>query len=93
VSKLTAGKRRFVKRALGNARPTIWVGKDGPSEDLVKEIERQLSKNEMVKVKILKSAIVERQVKEIALGIVEKTGSTLVEVRGHTLMLYKHRKK
>ena len=92
MSKPTPGKRRFVKRVLDNARPTIWVGKDGPSEDLVKEIERQLSKNEMVKVKILKSAIVERQVKEIVVRIVEKTGSFLVEVRGHTFMLYKRRK-
>jgi RNA-binding protein len=93
MSKLAAGKRRFVKRALGNARPTIWVGKDGPSEDLVKEIERQLSKNEMVKVKILKSAIEEQKAKEIASRIAEKTGSSLVEVRGHILMLYKRRKK
>jgi RNA-binding protein len=59
----------------------------------VKEIERQLSKNEMVKVKILKSAIAEQQAKEIASRIAEKTGSSLVEVKGHTLMLYKRRKK
>jgi RNA-binding protein len=93
VSKLTAGKRRFVKRALGNARPTIWIGKDGPSQDLVKEIERQLSKNEMVKIKILKSAIAEQQTKEIASRIAEETESSLVEVRGHTVILYKRRKK
>lgn len=93
MSKLTAGKRRFVKRALGNARPTIWIGKDGPSQDLVKEIERQLSKNEMVKIKILKSAIAEQQTKEIASRIAEETESSLVEVRGHTVILYKRRKK
>jgi len=93
MSKLTAGKRRFVRRALCNSRPTIRVGKDGPSGDLVKEIERQLDKNEMVKVKILKSAIAEQEAKEIASRIAEQTGSSLVELRGHTLMLYKRRKK
>lgn len=93
MSELTAGKKRFVKRALRNARPTVWVGKDGASEDLAKEIEKQLNKNGMVKVKILKSAIIGQQAEEIASKIAEKTQSSLVQVRGHTLMLYKSRKK
>jgi RNA-binding protein len=93
MSELTAGKKRFVKRTLGKARPTIWIGRDGTSGDLIKEVEKQLDKNKMVKVKILKSALAEQEAKQIALKIAEETGSSLVEVRGHTFMLYKHRKK
>lgn len=93
MSELTAGKKRFVKRTLGSARPTIWVGRDGASDDLVKEVEKQLGKNKMVKVKILKSALAGQEAKQIALRISEETGSSLVEVRGHTFMLYKRRKK
>jgi RNA-binding protein len=61
--------------------------------ELLKEIEKQLDKNEMVKVKVLKSALEENKAKEIASRIAEKTESSLVEVRGHTFMLYKRRKK
>jgi RNA-binding protein len=93
MTELTPGKKRFVKRRLSDAKPTIWVGRGGTSEDLVKEVDKQLDKNRMVKVKILKSALAETEAKQIASKIAEETGSSLVEVRGHTFMLYKYRKK
>jgi RNA-binding protein len=93
MSELTAGKKRFVKQMLTDARPTIWIGRGGASEDLLKEVEKQLYKNKMVKVKILKSGLAEQEAKQIALKIAEQTGSSLVEVRGHTFMLFKRRKK
>jgi RNA-binding protein len=93
MSELTAGKKRFVKQMLTDARPTIWIGRGGTSEDLLKEVEKQLYKNKMVKVKILKSGLAGQEAKQIALKIAEQTGSSLVEVRGHTFMLFKRRKK
>ena len=47
----------------------------------------------MVKVKVLKSALEGNKAKEIASRIAEQTEASLVEVRGHTFMLYKRRKK
>jgi RNA-binding protein len=85
--------KRRIKRKLSGEKPTIWVGKSGTSKELLKEIEKQLEKNEMVKVKVLKSALEGNRAKEIALKIAEETGASLVEVRGHTFMLYKRRKK
>jgi RNA-binding protein len=93
MSELTVGKKRFVKQMLSNARPTIWIGKGGTSEDLLNEVEKQLDKNKMVKVKILKSGLADQEAKQIASKIAEQTGSSLVEVRGHTFMLYKRQKK
>ncbi|MGC8895971.1 MAG: YhbY family RNA-binding protein [Candidatus Bathyarchaeia archaeon] len=90
---MTAGMKRRIKRRLGGEKPTIWVGKSGASKELLKEIEKQLDKNEMVKVKVLKSALEENKAKEVASKIAEDTGASLVEVRGHTFMLYKRRKK
>jgi RNA-binding protein len=55
----------------------------------IDEVARQLEKREMVKVKILKSALGDEQAKDLASTIAEQTESTLVEVRGHTLILYK----
>jgi RNA-binding protein len=89
MSKLTAGKIRFIKRKLWDETPTIWIGKSGTSTQLVEEIEKQLKKNKMIKAKILKTALVEHETKEIATTIAQQTGATLVEVRGHTFILYK----
>jgi RNA-binding protein len=85
--------RRRIKRRLSGEKPTIWVGKSGTSQELLNEIEKQLEKNEMVKVKVLKSALEGNKAKEIASRIAEETEASLVEVRGHTFMLYKRRKK
>jgi RNA-binding protein len=93
MSGLTAGKRRFVMRQLGDAKPTVWVGKSGATSELVKEIALQLTKNKMVKGKILKSALSEQEAKEVAFQIAQETCATLVEVRGHTFILYKPRTK
>ena len=93
MSKLTAGKKRFVKRSLGEANPTVWVGKDGVSEEVLKEVLKQLGKNRMVKVKVLAAGLKGDDAKAIALRVAEGTGSALVEVRGHTFMLYKKREQ
>lgn len=93
MSKLTAGKKRFIKRKLSEEKPTVWVGKGGASAELLKEIEKQLTKNKFVKAKILKSALSEQEAKQVASAIAEQTRATLVEVRGHTFILYKPRNK
>ncbi len=92
MSIMTAGKKRRIKRRLSSERPTILIGKNGASEQLLEEIGRQLKKEEMVKVKILKTGLAEGQTKQIASKVAQKTEALLVEVRGHTFMLYKSRK-
>ncbi|HEY4675461.1 MAG TPA: YhbY family RNA-binding protein [Candidatus Bathyarchaeia archaeon] len=93
MSKLTAGMKRRIKRELSLENPTIRIGKSGVSEQLLGEIEKQLENKEMIKVKILKSALAADEAKQIAVGIAEKAEAFLVEVRGHTFMLYKRRRK
>jgi RNA-binding protein len=85
--------RRRIKRRLSGEKPTIWVGKNGVTQEILKEIKKQLDKNEMVKVKILKSALEKEKAKLMASKIAEQAEASLVEVRGHTLMLYKRRRK
>ena len=93
MSGLTAGKKRFVKRHLSDESATVLIGKSGVSDQLLKEIGKQLDKNKMVKVKALKTALGSVDTKLFAQRIAEQTGSALVEVRGHTFMLYKSRKE
>ena len=93
MSKMTEGKKRFVKRTLREQRPTVWIGKSGISEEICKEIERQLKKNQMVKVRILQSGLAGSETKQLAMEIASRTDASLVEVRGHTFMLYRRRTK
>jgi RNA-binding protein len=93
LSKMTVREKRDVKRKLAQGNPTVCVGKSGASQELSKEIEKQLKKEEMVKIRILKSVLAHDEAKQMASRIAEQTEATLVEVRGHTFMLYKPDKK
>ena len=57
------------------------------------EIDGQLERTEIVKARILKNALAENNAKNIAAKIAQQTESVLVEVRGHTFMLYRKKKK
>ncbi|MEM3874810.1 MAG: YhbY family RNA-binding protein [Candidatus Bathyarchaeia archaeon] len=85
--------KRRIKSEFGGEKPTIWIGKKQVSGELVKEIEKQLEKREVVKIKILKSALQEAKASEIASAISRRTEADLVEARGHTFILYKRRRK
>ncbi len=85
--------KRHVKHVLKEEKPTIHVGKDGFTPQCAGEIDKQLDKNKMVKVKILKSALQTETAKNIATKAAEHTDSALVEVRGHVFILYRKRKK
>lgn len=93
MSKITAGKKRFVKRSLYDERPTLRIGKGGVSERFLNELDKQLKKSKMVKVRILQTALLDDEAKRVASQVAEQTGACLVEVRGHTFMLYRARQK
>ncbi|MGB9740158.1 MAG: YhbY family RNA-binding protein [Candidatus Bathyarchaeia archaeon] len=93
MSKLTSGMKRRIKRELSMERPTIWIGKGGASQEIVEEIVKQLDTNETVKIKILKSALENTKAKQFASKIAAMADASLVEVRGHTFILYKRKTK
>jgi RNA-binding protein len=85
--------KRHVRHRLKDEKPTIWVGKDGLTPQLSNEIENQLEKKKMLKIKILKSALQQDTTQTIASKAAEQTGASLVEVRGHVFILYRRHKK
>jgi RNA-binding protein len=90
---ITPKMKRRIKRELSVEKPTVWVGKEGATPQIVNEISRQLEKREIVKAKILRTALKDEEAKSIASKIAHQTNSSLIEVRGHTFLLYKRRKK
>ena len=93
MSKITTRMKRHVRHELKEEKPTIWIGKDGLTPQLSNEIENQLEKKKMLKIKILKSALQQDTAQTIASKAAEQTGASLVEVRGHVFILYRRHKK
>ncbi len=90
---ITPKLKRRIKRKLGAEKPTVWVGKEGATTQIVNEIAKQLDKREMIKAKILRTALKDDEAKSIATKIAQQTESQLIEVRGHTFLLYKKKTK
>lgn len=90
---LTLKMKRRIKRKMSTQKPTIWIGKHGTTKETLAEIDRQLEREEVVKVKVLKTAIVESDAKSIADETARRTRSVAVAVRGHTFVLYRKREK
>jgi len=90
---ITSGMKRRIKREFSLQKPTVWVGKEGATTKIINEINRQLEQHEIVKAKIHQTALKDLEAKDIATNIVTQTNSTLIDLRGHTLILYKKRKR
>ena len=69
--------------------PILNIGKNGVTDSLIEELNKQIKANRLVKVRILKSAEEEKDLNAIAEEISEATRSTLIEVRGRTVVLYR----
>jgi RNA-binding protein len=93
MSKITTKMKRHVRHELKEEGPTIWVGKEGLTPAVTAQVEAQLQRTKMVKIRILKSALETDTAKAIASRTAEQTSAALVEVRGHVFILYRRRKK
>jgi len=90
---MTSRMKRRLKREFSNSRPTVWVGKEGATPQILNEVSRQLEQHEVVKGRILQMALKDADAKELSEKIAKETESMMVEVRGHTFILYRKRRK
>ena len=69
--------------------PIINVGKAGLTDSVIEEIKVQLKKRKLIKIKFLKSALKDKDKKELAQELVEKTNAQLIHKVGFVVVLYK----
>ena len=93
MSKITTKMKRHVRHKLKDEKPTVWIGKEGLTPQISNEIDTQLEKHKMLKVKILRSALQTETAKIIASEAAEQADAALVEVRGHVFILYRRHRK
>lgn len=84
-------QREFLRKAAHNLEPIVRLGKEGFTDNQIKTILEAIEGRELIKVKILQNAIVEKQ--EVAKEIEEKTGCEVVGIIGRTIIIYKENKE
>ncbi len=88
---LTGADKRAL-RALGNGlKATIYIGKQGVSEDILQAIVDAHEHAELIKLKVLDTCPVDRH--EAAAALEERSGSLLVQVLGRTILLFRRHPK
>jgi RNA-binding protein len=85
-----SGKQRRHLRGLGHdLDPVVQLGKDGITDGVIGALGAALETHELIKVKLGQSFPGDRH--EAADALAAKTGAELVQVLGHTLLLYRAR--
>jgi RNA-binding protein len=78
-----------LKNEATKIKPIINVGKNGITDSVVEEIKKQVKANRLVKIKMLKTSAEGEDIKTSAEKLAEATKTTLIDVRGSTVVLYR----
>jgi RNA-binding protein len=84
---VTGSGIRYLRGLGHHLDPVVQVGKEGITDALVAALREALTAHELVKVKVLAEAPVDR--KEAGPELATRTGATLAQVLGRTVLLYK----
>ena len=87
MDELTGKQRRYLRGLANQLKATVYLGKDGLSDAVQHAVEEAYANRELIKVRLEKSCPVERH--EAGRLLAEATESHLVQVLGHTLVLYR----
>ena len=85
-------KQRAYLRGLANTIPAILqIGKNGISENLVKQVDDALEARELIKLTVLETS--PEETIDIANSLAQSTNSELVQTVGNKITLFRPRKK
>ena len=87
VNELTIKQKKYLKGLAHPLSPVVKIGKEGLTESVFTTIETELLHHELIKVKIGSNSAVDKTT--AAEQIPGKTASSLVQLIGKTIILYK----
>ena len=88
---LTSKQRAYLRSLANSAETILQVGKEGISENLIKQVDDALTARELIKGKVLETA--PGFAGEIAAQQAEATGSEVVQVIGMRFVLFRRNLK
>ena len=80
-------KERSLRKTAHHLEPVVWIGKNGISENVIKEIIQSLEQHELIKIKMLATEK-KNQNRDIE-TICRMTNSILINSIGNILIIYK----
>ncbi|HLC47332.1 MAG TPA: YhbY family RNA-binding protein [Candidatus Nanoarchaeia archaeon] len=89
--KINPKRRRFLRAHFNTQDVDLRVGKSGITQGFIGELKLQLEKREIVKVKLLKSAIGESDNRKMFGELAAATGAEIIKRTGLTVTLHKKR--
>jgi RNA-binding protein len=87
---ITSKQRSYLRSLAHNIDPLVYIGKQGVTENVVKELDQCLENRELVKVKIQEGF--EADPKELANEMAEQLGAEFVQAIGRKFVLYRESK-
>lgn len=86
---MTSKERAAYRAQAHSLSPVLQIGKNGLTDDVVKQIEEVLDAKELIKVKVLLESCPKKP-KEVADGIASATGADIIGVIGGVIILYRY---
>ena len=88
---ITSKQRSFLKGLAHDIEPTVYIGKAGLTENVIKEIDMCLEARELVKVKLQEGFDVKP--KDVANSLLEPLKAEFVQAIGRKFTLYRASKE
>ncbi|MGP1376533.1 MAG: YhbY family RNA-binding protein [Bulleidia sp.] len=80
-------QKRYLTALAVQQKPLFQIGKEEPGDTFFDMLDRALEKRELLKIKVLKTAVGDSR--ELARVLAEKTNSEIVQEIGHRIVLYR----
>lgn len=88
---LTGKQRAYLKGMANTIEPLFQIGKNGLSDNFIKQVEEALETRELLKIKVLNNSLLDAS--EVAREVSEKTDSEFVQSIGNKFVIYKESKE
>ena len=87
---MTSKQRAYLMSLASNLQPIFQIGKASLTPEVTEAISESFNKKELIKIAVLKNCFDDPR--EIAAIVAERTHSTVVQVIGKKIVLYKESK-
>lgn len=84
---LTGKQRSYLKSIANNLDPTIQIGKNGLTENFIKQVDQLLESKEIIKINVLKNCFEEPS--DIANRLIEELNAEFVQTIGRKVVIYR----
>lgn len=88
---LTNNQKKFLRGIGHNLSPLVYIGKEGLADSVIEAVDSALNSHELIKVKIVTTSSTHKN--EAAEVVPQRTGSSLVQLIGKTLLIYRENPK